>query len=78
MSLAVQGAVTRAAPRSRLARLGDAMRLRRRTIAGIQWAVVLVYALLTRLHPDRQFLHDALCGTRLVTWRPLRPAKSAG
>jgi uncharacterized RDD family membrane protein YckC len=38
----------------------------------------LVYALLTRLHPDRQFLHDALCGTRLVTWRPLRPAKSAG
>ena len=28
------------------------------------------YALLARLHPDRQFLHDALCGTRLVTWRP--------
>jgi uncharacterized RDD family membrane protein YckC len=33
-------------------------------------AGVATYALLTRLHPDRQFLHDALCGTRLVTWRP--------
>ncbi|MBZ8143845.1 hypothetical protein CLD22_29055, partial [Rubrivivax gelatinosus] len=21
------------------------------------------------LHPDRQFWHDALCGTRLITWR---------
>ena len=36
-------------------------------------AGVLTYALLARLHPQRQFLHDALCGTRLVTWRP--PAK---
>ena len=26
----------------------------------------LVYALLTRLHPDRQFLHDRIVGTRLV------------
>ena len=33
-------------------------------------AGVLTYALLARLHPERQFLHDALCGTRLVTWRP--------
>jgi len=33
-------------------------------------AGVLAYAALTRLRPDRQFLHDALCGTRLVTWRP--------
>jgi uncharacterized RDD family membrane protein YckC len=31
---------------------------------------VLTYALLARLHPDRQFWHDAICGTRLVTWRP--------
>lgn len=30
-------------------------------------AGVLAYAGLTRLHPDRQFLHDALCGTRLVS-----------
>ena len=27
------------------------------------------YALLALLHPQRQFLHDALCGTRLVNWR---------
>jgi uncharacterized RDD family membrane protein YckC len=31
---------------------------------------VITYALLARLHPERQFWHDALCGTRLVTWRP--------
>lgn len=28
----------------------------------------LAYALLARLHPDRQFLHDIVCGTRLVDW----------
>lgn len=33
-------------------------------------AGVLGYAALTRLHPDRQYWHDAVCGTRLVTWRP--------
>jgi uncharacterized RDD family membrane protein YckC len=31
---------------------------------------VLAYAALARLHPQRQFWHDALCGTRLITWRP--------
>lgn len=36
---------------------------------------VAVYALLALLHPQRQYWHDALCGTRLVTWRPLRPAR---
>jgi uncharacterized RDD family membrane protein YckC len=30
---------------------------------------VLAYALLARAHPQRQFWHDALCGTRLVNWR---------
>jgi uncharacterized RDD family membrane protein YckC len=35
---------------------------------------VLVYAASARLHADRQFWHDALCGTRLVTWRPKPPA----
>ena len=30
---------------------------------------VIVYALLAFLHPQRQFLHDVVCGTRLVTWR---------
>jgi uncharacterized RDD family membrane protein YckC len=34
---------------------------------------VLVFALLSWLHPQRQYLHDALCGTRLVTHRPVRP-----
>lgn len=31
---------------------------------------VLAYAALASLHPQRQFLHDVLCGTRLVSWRP--------
>jgi len=30
---------------------------------------VVVYGLLAWLHPDRQFIHDALCGTRLVDVR---------
>jgi uncharacterized RDD family membrane protein YckC len=35
---------------------------------------VLAYAALALLHPRRQYWHDALCGTRLVTWRaPPRP-----
>ena len=34
---------------------------------------VLAFALLAFLHPQRQFLHDALCGTRLVTWRAKSP-----
>ena len=48
-------------------------------LAGLQGALpafaaigagVLAYAALTRLHPDRQYWHDAACGTRLVTWKP--------
>lgn len=31
---------------------------------------VLAYAALAWLHPQRQYLHDALCRTRLVTARP--------
>jgi uncharacterized RDD family membrane protein YckC len=40
---------------------------------------IAAYALLALARPDRQFLHDALCGTRLVTWRPegARRAQSA-
>ena len=30
---------------------------------------VVVYAALSRLHPQRQFWHDALCRTRLVSFR---------
>ncbi len=37
---------------------------------GAMMAGVLGYAALAWLHPDRQFWHDAVCGTRLVTWLP--------
>lgn len=36
----------------------------------IIFAGVVAYAFLTRLHPQRQFLHDAICGTRLIDARP--------
>jgi len=35
---------------------------------------VLSFAALSWLHPQRQFWHDAVCGTRLVTWQR-RPAR---
>lgn len=38
---------------------------------GVLLVGVLAYAALALLRPDRQFWHDALCGTRLVTWRPV-------
>jgi uncharacterized RDD family membrane protein YckC len=38
-------------------------------IFGLLAVGVAAYALLALLHPQRQFLHDALCGTRLVMWR---------
>ena len=39
-------------------------------------AGVLAYAGLIYLRPDRQFWHDAVCGTRLVDWQPAAKAKS--
>lgn len=39
-------------------------------------AWVVGYGLASRAHPERQFWHDALCGTRLVTFRPVRPKKT--
>ena len=45
-------------------------------IFGALFAGVLGYALLARLHPSRQFLHDLLCGTRLVTQLPPARKKS--
>jgi len=36
---------------------------------------VLAYAGLTRLHPQRQYLHDTLCGTRLVRLQPPPPTR---
>lgn len=38
---------------------------------------VVVYALLTRLHTQRQFLHDALAGTRLIHQPPTERGKKA-
>lgn len=35
---------------------------------------VLAYAALAWLRSDRQFWHDAVCGTRLVDWTPPAPA----
>ncbi len=37
---------------------------------------IVAYALLSRLHPQRQFWHDALCGTRLVSDQTLPRAKN--
>ncbi len=40
-------------------------------------AWVVGYALSSRAHPQRQFWHDVLCDTRLITWRNVRPPKTA-
>jgi uncharacterized RDD family membrane protein YckC len=42
-------------------------------IFGSLAAGVLAYVLVARLHPRRQFLHDAICGSRVVTQLPIRP-----
>lgn len=39
---------------------------------------VAIYAVAARLRPDRQFWHDALCGTRLIDFRPPPPARARG
>jgi len=38
-------------------------------IFGVMAAGIVAYALLALLHPQRQFWHDALCGTRLINYR---------
>jgi uncharacterized RDD family membrane protein YckC len=42
------------------------------TMAAVAIGVV-AYGLLALLHPQRQFWHDALCGTRLVAVDPDKP-----
>jgi uncharacterized RDD family membrane protein YckC len=42
-------------------------------IFGLVAAWVALYALSARLHPRRQFWHDALCDTAIVTARPVAP-----
>lgn len=41
-------------------------------IVGSLIAGVLAYLLIARLHPQRQFLHDAICGSRVITQLPVR------
>lgn len=41
----------------------------RQTLAAVGVGIV-AYALLALLHPQRQFWHDALCGTRLINETP--------
>ena len=47
-------------------------------VFGVLFVGVAAYAALARLHPGRQFLHDALCGTRLVLARPAPRARAPG
>ena len=42
-------------------------------IFGLVAAWIALWALAALLHPRRQFWHDALCGTAIVTARPLAP-----
>jgi uncharacterized RDD family membrane protein YckC len=42
-------------------------------IAGLVVGWIVLYALSARLHPRRQFWHDALCDTAVVTARPVAP-----
>lgn len=51
----------------------DSTRLGGGPITVLLFGWVIVYALLSRFHPQRQFLHDAMAGTRLVTSGSLRP-----
>lgn len=46
-------------------------------IGGAVLGWVLLYAALSRLHPRRQFWHDALCGTQIVPHRPPPGVKAA-
>ena len=39
-------------------------------------AGVLAYAALTRLRPDRQYWHDAICQTRVVDWHLPKPKQA--
>jgi uncharacterized RDD family membrane protein YckC len=45
-----------------------ALPAREAAVLAVGW--VLIWAILSRFHPERQFWHDALAGTRLVTSLP--------
>lgn len=46
------------------------------SIFGAMAVWVLLYAGLSRLHPRRQYWHDVVCGTRLISWRQPSLGKS--
>jgi uncharacterized RDD family membrane protein YckC len=48
-----------------------AFKLSAGTMGAIWLGWVVVYALLSRLHPSRQFVHDVLAGTRLINHAPM-------
>lgn len=64
--------------------VGWAVGFRSTEIGVLTLGWVAVWAILARFHPHKQFWHDALAGTRLITWtapeKPRRPrkAKAAG
>jgi len=47
-------------------------------IAAAVLAGIVAWAGLSRLHPQRQFWHDAVCGTRLVDVQPPLARRAAG
>lgn len=40
--------------------------------AALFFSYVAAYAAVALLHPSRQYPHDLIAGTQLVTWRPVR------
>jgi uncharacterized RDD family membrane protein YckC len=48
-----------------------AFKLSAGTMGAIWLGWVVLYALLSRLHPSRQFVHDVLAGTRLINHAPM-------
>jgi len=46
-------------------------------VFGCVLAGLLGYALVARLHPRRQFLHDLICGTQIVDHKPVRSAQQS-
>lgn len=57
--------------------VGGAFELAGGELAVIVMGWVAVWALLSRFHRDRQFVHDALAGTWLVHYKPVESAQSA-
>ena len=46
-------------------------------IAVIALGWVIAWAVLARFHPQKQFWHDAMAGTRLISWKMPKRKKSA-